>query len=94
MQAPWLRAGTGPPPADTQTAFGSSVLMAFLFLPGRGSYFFFLVLFRPLSDKTAYFPAVRGDCLRSGAEVCVAAAVSVRSAEKQQETKLHREGDG
>lgn len=79
VQALWLRAGTGPPPADTQTAFGSSVLMAFLFLPGRGSffYFFFLVLFKPLSDKTAYFPAVRGDCLRSGAEVCVAAAVDI-----------------
>lgn len=78
VQAPWLRAGTGPPPADRQTAFGSSVLMAFLFLPGRGSFFFFfLVLFKPLSDKTVYFPAVRGGCLRSGAEVCVAAAVDI-----------------
>lgn len=39
--------------------------------------FLFLVVFKPLSEKTAYFPAVRGGYLWFDEDVCVAAAVNI-----------------
>lgn len=47
-----------------------------IFLLGEALFFFSPVVFKLLSEKIAYFPAMRGVYLPSGEGECVAAAVN------------------